>query len=191
MKNEVTRELIFARPENEDLSARNVVDYFKEWETEAIKAELSKNRADAVAICFNLSSDFNKGSVLRALNAHNLKELWLIGKTKWHRRGSVGTHHYSTMKHSEDWESVFAELRADGYTILAVDNTEGAESIYDQDFPAKTAFVFGEEMAGLSKEVIEACDALIYIEQYGSVRSMNISQAAAICFYEYRRGHRS
>lgn len=189
MKNETTRELTFENPRSEGEN-RNVIDYYKDWETEAIKADLSANRAEAVAVCMNLTNDFNKGSVLRALNAHNLKELWLVGSKRWHRRGSVGTHHYSTLKHSEDWESVFAELRANGYTILAVDNTDGAKAIYDTPMPAKTAFIFGEEQMGLSPEVIAASDGLVYIPQFGSVRSMNIAQAAAICFYEYRRNFR-
>lgn len=179
-------------PRNPDVvvRTRNVIDIYKNLDDEAIRAALEPGKADAVAICMNLTHDFNKGSVLRALNAHNLKEMWLVGSRQWNRRGAVGTQNYTNVKYTREWESLFADLRADGYTIVAIDNADTATSMYETVFPTKTAFVFGEEQAGLEQEVIDACDALVYIEQFGSVRSMNVAQAAAICFYEYRRTHK-
>lgn len=170
---------------------RNVTDFYKEWDEEAIRSDLAQKAAPAVAICMNLTHDFNKGSVLRALNAFNLQELWLVGRGHWDRRGAVGTQNYSVLKKSATVEPVIADLRAQGYTILAVDNYDGAENVYDVSMPEKTAFVFGEEKRGLSQDVLELCDGLIYIEQYGSVRSLNIAQAAAVIFHEYRRRYRT
>jgi tRNA G18 (ribose-2'-O)-methylase SpoU len=45
--------------------------------------------------------------------------------------------------------------------------------------------VFGQEQIGIDKEVLEVCHDLIYIEQYGSVRSLNVGTASGIAMYDY------
>jgi tRNA(Leu) C34 or U34 (ribose-2'-O)-methylase TrmL len=63
--------------------------------------------------------------------------------------------------------------------------------VFDAIFPWKSAFFFGEEMEGLLQEDIDVCNGpTIYIPQYGSVRSINVAQAAAIVNYEYAKQHR-
>ena len=183
---------------------RNVADEFKGMSDDFIRLELQKRRTDMVSIAMNLTHDFNKSAVLRAHNAHAGKEFVFInrvneqnptdptGVKRWDKRGAVGTFNYSSVRHTVDWESLFSELRADGYRIYAVDNTPGFDPkpIYDTVMPEKSAFVYGEEGPGLSVEMIEACDEMIYIPQFGTVRSLNISQAAAVVMYEYARQHR-
>lgn len=172
---------------------RNVIDYYAHWETEAIKDDLDTKRSPMVNICMNLTSDFNKSTVIRNNNAFLGRKVILVGKRRFDRRGSVGVQNYETIEHSGTVEPVIDALRAEGYTIYAVDNIEGYEPkcVYDVDLPEKTAFIYGEEMLGLSAEVIEKCDAMLYIPQYGSVRSINVGTASGIMMSEYARRHRS
>ncbi len=175
------------------LENRNVTDFYKRWETEAIRADLDTNRIPMVNICMNLTGEFNKSSVIRANNAFLGKEVWLVGKRKFDKRGSVGAHLYEHVKHAENWEELFEHLIAEGYTIFPVDNIESGDPkpLYAVDFPEKSAFLYGEEMLGLSAEAIAACNGeMVYIPQYGSVRSINVAQAAAVVMYEYSRQHR-
>lgn len=185
---------------------RNVADEFKGMSDDFIRLELQKRRTQMVSIAMNLTHDFNKSACMRAHNAHAGKEFIFLNKpndqlpdvvegTKhWDKRGAVGTYNYESIRHLsvEHWKELFAELHADGYTIYAVDNTVGYDPkpIYDVVMPEKAAMVYGEEGLGLSDEMIKACDAMIYIPQFGSVRSLNISQAAATVMYEYSRQHR-
>ena len=172
---------------------KNVSDFYKKWTTDAIKADLDTHRSRMVNICMNLTGEFNKSSVVRSNNAFLGQEVWMIGKRTFNRKGTVGTHHYEHIKHCEEIEPVFEHLHANGYTIYAVDNIPEYNPIaaYDVKFPEKSAFVYGEEMLGLSEKVIKMCDAVVYIEQYGSVRSINVAQAASVLMYEYRRQHRN
>lgn len=171
---------------------KNVIDYYSEWETEAIKADLDTRRSPLVTVCMNLTSDFNKGSVIRANNAFLGRKVYLIGRRKYDRRGTVGTYHYEHVDHSPEFADIAASLIEEGYTLYPVDNIEAydPQPLDETVFPEKTALIFGEEREGLSEETIRLCNGpMVYIRQFGSVRSLNISQAASTAMYEYTRQH--
>jgi len=193
MKNPDTNELVFTEQAGRDPQTRNVIDEFKQiQDVVAIRAALAERRNQFINVCMNLTSDFNKATVIRTANAFLARETWLVGKQKFDPRGTVGTHHYETMKHADEWEFVRDYLRVEGYTIYAVDNIDSFEPkvFWDVEFPEKSAFVYGEEQLGLAANVIEDCDAMVYIPMQGSVRSLNAATAAAIMMSEYTRQHR-
>ncbi len=172
-------------------SPKNVVDAYRDKLISEICQDLDVRRSETIVICMNLTGDFNKASVIRAANAFLAKEVILVGKRRLDRRGAVGTHHYEHILHEPD-TSFFEELKQEGYTIFPIDNVKEYEPkrIDNYKLPLKCAFVFGEELLGLSDEVISQCNApMLYIPQYGSVRSINVAQAAAITLYEYTRQH--
>lgn len=173
----------------DSIEGRNVQDRFFNMTTEQIKEALEVGRSKMVNVCMNLTSDFNKSSVVRANNAFLGKEVWIVGKRRFDRRGTVGTHHYETLKHVQTLEECIAELHEAGYTVYAVDNTPEINpmAVYDVELPELSAFVYGEEQAGLSAESVALCDAAIFLPQYGSVRSLNVAQAAAVMMSEYTR----
>lgn len=164
---------------------RNVIDFYQEWETEAIKADLDLKRSAMVTICMNLTGDFNKASIVRNNNAFLGREVWMVGKRRFDRRGTVGTHNYEHIKHTEDWVALFEHLRDEGYKIVGVDNVPGARNIAYAPIDERTAFVFGEEGLGLSEHMLDACDEIVYIAQGGSVRSVNVAVAAGIVMHHY------
>lgn len=51
----------------------------------------------------------------------------------------------------------------------------------------KTLICLGQESTGLPQEIIEKCHKLVYIPQYGSVRSLNVGTAAGIAMYDFVR----
>lgn len=158
-----------------------------------------------ITIMQNLSHDFNKASAVRNSNAFGMRKIIFLnpenpaipdsteGIKKWDRRGSLGTQNYEHIEHHRvtDYQALFDNLHADGYTIYAVDNTPGynPKSVYEVQFPAKSAFLFGEEKLGLADDLINAADAMIYIPQYGSVRSINVSVAHGIISAFYASQH--
>ena len=184
---------------NRETDTRNVTDEFKGMETAVIRMMMDKRRVPAVTVSMNLTHDFNKASMLRAHEAHAFKEFVLINKVndqdpsnpagvkKFNKKGTVGTHLYANVIHTTDWRTLFDKYRKDGYKIFAVDNIESykPKSIYDAVMPAKSVFVYGEENLGLSDELIEACDEMIYIPQYGTPRSINVAQSGAVVMSFY------
>jgi tRNA G18 (ribose-2'-O)-methylase SpoU len=191
---------------NPATDTRNVIDEFKGMSDDFVRLELQKRRTPMISIALNLSHDFNKAACMRAHNAYAGKKFIFLNKPndqikdskegtkRWDKRGAVGTQNYESISHLsiEYWEELFSDLRSEGYRIYAVDNSTGfsPKPIYDTVMPELSVFVYGEEGLGIPTEIIKACDEMIYIPQFGSVRSLNISQAAATVMYEYSRQHR-
>lgn len=77
------------------------------------------------------------------------------------------------------------------YGLIVIGASEAAsESIYDIDIPRRVAWVFGAEGEGMRRLTRERCDLLARLPMYGSVQSLNVSVATAICLYETRRHNR-
>jgi len=64
---------------------------------------------------------------------------------------------------------------------------EATQTIYDSGVSQRLALVMGSEGKGMRRLTREACDELISIPMQGSVESLNISVATAVCLYEIRR----
>ncbi len=62
-----------------------------------------------------------------------------------------------------------------------------AQSLWDADLPARSAIVLGNEGAGMTPELQAACDAMVRIPFNPAVDSLNLSAAAAVIAFEYRR----
>ena len=167
----------------------NVIEQYKKSRTEEIRADLQERRTDIVMILQHLNYNINIGSVIRSNNAFLGKEVYVVGRRRYDKRGTAGTYHYEHVYHSDTLDEVVDYLHSLGYTIYAVDNImeHNPVNLFDEPLPKKSAFVFGEEGNGLSKKEIELCDKMIYIGMYGSVRSLNVASAATVVEYEYSR----
>lgn len=167
----------------------NVMEEFLNQTPAQVKDALEVGRSQMINVCMNLTHDFNKGSVIRASNAFLCKEVIMVGKRVFDRRGAVSAHLIENLKHCYKFDEVYEYLKNMDYTIVAVDNQldYNPQCVYEYDMPEKTAFVYGEEKAGLSQEIIEKCDAMVFIPQYGAARSLNVAQSAAVMMSEYAR----
>lgn len=167
----------------------NVIDKYKAWQADEIRADLQPNRTDMVTVFENFDHNINIACGIRSNNAFLGKEVYVTGRRRVDRRPGVGTHHYEKVFYGETTGEVIDHLHSFGYTVFAVDNVleYSPENIYDVVFPKKSAFVFGNEGDGLSKGAIEGADRMVYIQQFGSVRSLNVACAASIVMYEYTR----
>ena len=172
--------------------ALNVADRYKESNLADIRADLDSRRTDMVSIFMNTTNDFNKATAIRSSNAFLGGSVYMVHKRKYDKRGTVGTHHYEHVYHADTLDEVIAHLHAQGYTVFAVDNIDkhNPKNVWDVDFPARSAFLYGEENAGLSDEMIAACDDMIFIGMEGSVRSLNVACSATVIMAEYSRQHR-
>ena len=159
----------------------NVADHFKSLTAAEIKAKLAET-AFPFAICAeNVIGDFNLGTLIRNANAFNAREVFYIGNKKFDKRGMVGVHNYSDIK----WLPTLQDLIAlkDKYVFVGVDNIPGSVSISAHNWQENTLLIFGEEGVGLTPTIQKLCDKMVYIEQYGSVRSLNVGTASGIIMH--------
>jgi tRNA G18 (ribose-2'-O)-methylase SpoU len=165
---------------------RNVIDYYKEWENDQIKADLDTRRLPFVVGFENISGDFNKASGIRNSNAFLAKESWIIGKRQWDRRGAVGTHNYIHLKYAPSLDHIYLnESHIRDMRWVAVDNVPGAIPLTQYEWRPNTFMIFGEEARGVSPMGLGMADDVVMIPQLGSVRSLNVSVASGIMMYDY------
>jgi len=176
------------------MDTRNVIDFYKGWETDAIRADLDTNRIPFIAAFEHVNGDFNKATGIRNTNGFLGREVWIVGERakRYDKRGTVGTHHYEHVKYYDNWvEALYSttpEIFCE-YVPVAIDNVPGAVSMTDFDWPEKTLMMFGEEQRGLSEYALELAHHKVYIPMRGSVRSFNVGTASGIAMYEYCKRH--
>ncbi len=83
-----------------------------------------------------------------------------------------------------------AELQEAGLQVLGADEA-GTVELPEADLSTPLAWVLGAEGEGLRRLTRERCDRLIRIPMLGTVESLNVSVAAALCLYETRRAGRA
>ena len=168
---------------------RNVVDEFRYWRLEAIVAALDERRHGFHVAIENWGHDFNIGSVVRTANAFLAREVHIIGRRRWNRRGAMVTDRYQHLRHHPSTEQFLAWVRQEGLPVIAVDNVAGSEPLELFDLPQRCVLLFGQEGPGVSPEVLEAAAATVAIEQFGSTRSINAGAAAAVTMHAWIRRH--
>jgi len=165
---------------------RNILNYYKYWENEAILADLDEKRFNYSVLCSNLYNDFNLGTVIRNANAFLASEVIIYGRKIWDRRAAVGTQNYTHFKHVRE-ENELNDVIDEFDLIIGIDNLDNSKDISNHDWNSekKTLICFGQEQVGLPDEVLDACHELLYIKQFGSVRSLNVGTASGIAMYDY------
>ncbi len=168
---------------------RNVLDQYRYWKHDAIVAELDTRRHDFHIAIENWQHDLNIGTVVRTANAFLAKEVHIIGRRRWNRRGAMVTDKYQHIRHHPTVEDFVKWAQDEGYTIIGIDIFPDSVPLETYDLPKKSVLVFGQEGPGLSQEVHEAAEATLSIEQFGSTRSINAASAAAIAMHAWIRRH--
>ena len=82
-------------------------------------------------------------------------------------------------------------LRQDfGYTLWGLDSDGEAVLDCATDVPGRIALVLGAEGKGLRLKTREHCDAILRLDMPGAIRSLNVSNAAAIALFALHQGRR-
>jgi tRNA G18 (ribose-2'-O)-methylase SpoU len=168
---------------------RNVVDAYRYWRLEAIVADLDTRRHPFHVAIENFGHDFNIGSVVRTANAFLAKEVHIVGRRRWNRRGAMVTDRYQHVRHHEDAAELAAWASANALPLVGIDNLPGAVPLETAELPGACVLLFGQEGDGLTDQARASCDALLSIAQYGSTRSINAGAAAAIAMHAWIRQH--
>ncbi|MFT4682573.1 MAG: tRNA (guanosine-2'-O-)-methyltransferase [Flavobacteriales bacterium] len=139
----------------------------------------------------NLFQPHNASAVLRSCDCFGIQDVHIIendnewktnkeismGATKW-----LNIHQYNSKE--QNTVDCLRQLKANGYKIVATTPHENDCEIADLPLDAPVALVFGTELSGVSKEVMDEADLFVRIPMYGFTESFNISVAAALSLYE-------
>jgi tRNA-Thr(GGU) m(6)t(6)A37 methyltransferase TsaA len=143
-------------------------------------------------IADNIRSAFNVGAILRTAECFGIKEVVLTGYTptpmdEKTARTSMGADSLVPWQAAADAGQVIDGLRAEGYTIVALETVEEAEELGAFDWPQRTALLLGNERFGLDRELLLKADRFLRIPLVGRKNSLNVGIAFGIAAADWRK----
>jgi 23S rRNA (guanosine2251-2'-O)-methyltransferase len=151
----------------------------------------ARHKMPVAIVLDNIRSSHNVGSVFRTADALLAEKIYLCGITsvppdKEIRKTALGAENTVAWEYYPSTLEVTSDLKANGYTVIAVEQVENSISL-DQYFPPKNtrlALVFGNEVKGVQQDVIDQCDMALEIPQFGTKHSFNISVSVGIVLWD-------
>ncbi|HZJ20922.1 MAG TPA: RNA methyltransferase [Pricia sp.] len=165
---------------NEELD-RLDVDGFKQAE-----------KTQVVIVLDNIRSLNNIGSVFRTADAFLIEKIYLCGITatpphKDIRKTALGATESVDWEYGESTLQLVAKLKLEGYTVLAIEQAENAYMLNEFNIQTtkKYALIFGNEVKGVDQVVVNACDGVLEIPQFGTKHSLNISVSVGVVIWNF------
>lgn len=140
----------------------------------------------------NVRSMHNIGSIFRTSDGFAVEQVVLCGITAQppHReieKTALGATQSINWTYHVDVVAAVQQLRADGYKIIAIEQAENSVMLneFTPDKNSKYALIFGNEVNGVSDEVMQIIDTCIEIPQFGTKHSFNIVVSAGIVLWDF------
>ncbi|MBM3762031.1 MAG: 23S rRNA (guanosine(2251)-2'-O)-methyltransferase RlmB [Acidobacteria bacterium] len=146
---------------------------------------------ELVVVLDGVEDPHNLGAILRTASAVGagaviIPERRAVGVTETVAKAAAGALEHMSIVRVTNIAQALAKLKSTGYWIYGLD--ERGEKTYDQaDFDPKCAIVLGAEGHGLHDNVRKACDFLLRIPMSGPIPSLNVSVAAGIVLFDWKR----
>lgn len=151
----------------------------------------ASNKTPLIIILDNIRSANNVGSVFRTADAFLIEKIYLCGITAKPPHKDI---HKTALgaTDSVDWEYVentivlIEKLKKKNIKVLSIEQSENAIMLNDFKTEKDTtyAIIFGNEVKGVSQEVVSVSDTVIEIPQYGTKHSLNIAVSCGVVTWD-------
>ena len=147
-----------------------------------------------VVVLDNIRSAHNVGSAFRTADSFGIDKVFLCGisavppSAEIHK-SALGAEDSVPWEHVDDTLEAVRRLQADGYTVVAVEQTVHSEKLgtFRREPGCKYALIFGNEVSGVRQDVVDASDLSLEIPQYGTKHSLNVSVSVGVVLWEMVR----
>lgn len=156
---------------------------------------------EIIVVAHNIRSTHNVGSIFRTADGFGVKEIIISGYTPFpkvdndprlpHIREKITKDIHKTALGAERVVPFLVselppitDLKKAGFLIVGLEQTTDSISLYDFSAPEKLALIIGEEVAGISEELLVMCDSIVEIPMVGMKESFNVSVATGIALYQ-------
>lgn len=146
-----------------------------------------------VLVLDNVRSAHNVGSAFRSADAFKVDRIFLCGicavppSAEIHK-SALGAEFSVDWEHYDDTMDAVCRLREEGYIIIGVEQTVNSVSLesFRPEPGKKYALIFGNEVAGVAQDVVDATDFTLEIPQYGTKHSLNVSVSIGVVLWQCR-----
>lgn len=144
-----------------------------------------------VVVLDGVEDPHNLGAIIRTAHAAGaaavvIPERRAAGVTDVVAKAAAGALEHLPVVRVANVNRTLEDLKKRGYWIYGLDE-RGAEDYTKVEFAAPTALVLGSEGKGLHEQVRKHCDVLVRIPMAGKISSLNVSVAAGVVLFEWRR----
>lgn len=145
-------------------------------------------RFPVVVLIENIRSLYNVGSIFRTSDGALIEKLYLTGYTGYPPRKeidktSLGSVNSVPWEYIEDPLTAANKLKDQGYALAALEHTVQSTVITETVYPFPLCLVLGNEVDGISEDLLSLCDMAVEIPMYGIKQSLNVAVAYGIAVY--------
>jgi len=141
----------------------------------------------------SIRSNYNVGSIFRTSDGVMIEKLFLCGFTphppkKEILKTALGSTESVQWEYVKNASEVIKDLKTKGIKICALELTSKSISYYkveNSDLPI--CLLVGNEITGVSQNLLNLCDFSIEIPQYGIKQSLNVAVAYGVAIFELRK----
>ena len=172
-------QLFMKKLTNEELNRPSVEEFKK------------ADKIPLIVVLDNVRSMHNIGSVFRTSDAFLVEAIYLCGITatpphKDIHKTALGATESVSWKYFDNTHDALRQLQTQNIVLIGIEQTLGGLSLddFNPEPDQKYAVIFGHEVRGVQQSVIDMCDQCLYIPQFGTKHSLNISVCAGIVIWE-------
>jgi tRNA G18 (ribose-2'-O)-methylase SpoU len=145
-------------------------------------------------VLLDIRSVQNVASLFRTADCAGISKIYLVGTTpapvdrfkrvrKDFAKISLGAELSVPYEYFSSSAELLNKLREEKYKIVALEQNEKSVDYKDFKIRGKTALILGNEVSGVSVDVIRECDEVIEIPMLGKKESLNVSVAGAVAIF--------
>ena len=147
-----------------------------------------KPRQPVHIVLENIRSAFNVGSIFRTSDAGAVEHIHLCGYTCHPpnaklAKTALGAFDYVPWTHHASATDAIQVLRDQGVHIVAIETGEHAKVMGAYEWPEPVAIVLGNEVTGISQELLDQCDEIVRIPMLGHKNTVNVASAFGIVLF--------
>ncbi|MBK9735154.1 MAG: RNA methyltransferase [Saprospiraceae bacterium] len=160
-----------------------------------LKEFINSPKIPVIAVLDNIRSALNVGSIFRTADAFAIEKIIICGisatpPNREINKTAIGATDSVSWEYVENISDAISHLKINGYTIAGIEQTDQAVLLGQTPINfEKIAVIFGNEVDGLSDEIINDLDLCIEIPQHGTKHSLNVSVCAGIVLWEITKNH--
>jgi 23S rRNA (guanosine2251-2'-O)-methyltransferase len=156
------------------------------------------DKIPVVVVLDSIRSAMNVGSIFRTSDAFAIKEIIICGYTatpphKEITKTAIGAQDSVAWRYIEDIVAATLELQQNGYEIILVEQTDNSVNLnhFVIDKNSKYALILGNEVDGVSDDLLPIANHALEIKQYGTKHSLNVSVCAGIVIHFFCKSFQS
>ena len=142
---------------------------------------------ELIVACPPMRSNVNLSRIARAAGCCGLRRMICCGRAKVIAKIARDAADALEIEVHRTLPPVLEKLRREGYTIVGLEQTTHAVSIFEFTFPRRAVLVVGNERSGIEPAVLRLLDHAVEIPVYGVPYAHNAATAATMALYEYCR----